>query len=247
MLFGYSRGAYTVRSLAGMLHEAGLVTRSKLDHVHEAYELYRGDGDADRPAARKFRERHARRVPIKLLACFDTVGALGLPDGIAPRALQRKYEFHDTRLSRAVEHAVHIVSIDEDRKAFAPTLMRGREGQVRELYLPGGHGGVGGGDAAQRELARNALFVMVEECRKVCDIGMVESRLPKELVKSVPHREGSSPRREMIKFFTGQRHRNIPNVEALHSCVYERYQNVKEWRPPSLEQFASVLLKAKKK
>lgn len=77
--FGFSRGAYTVRSLAGMIHESGLVRRQDIDFVHEAYELYRSDEDPESAKSCAFREEHGQRIPITLLACFDTVGSLGLP------------------------------------------------------------------------------------------------------------------------------------------------------------------------
>lgn len=69
-MFGFSRGSYTVRSLAGLINESGLVRRSELQFVHEAYELYRANEDVESEEAVAFREAHGDRVPIKLLACM---------------------------------------------------------------------------------------------------------------------------------------------------------------------------------
>jgi uncharacterized protein (DUF2235 family) len=71
-MFGFSRGAYTVRSLAGLIHEAGLVRRDKLDRVKEAYDLYRSDEDPESEVSASFRAENGERIPIKLLACWDT-------------------------------------------------------------------------------------------------------------------------------------------------------------------------------
>lgn len=115
-MFGYSRGAYTVRSLIGLINIAGLVKRNHIGFVDEAYAMYQRKPGVDSEEAVKFRMEHGQTIPIKCLVCFDTVGALGIP-GIFPALFQKelinKYQFHDTRLSKNVEHAVHAVSIEE--------------------------------------------------------------------------------------------------------------------------------------
>lgn len=86
-MIGFSRGAFTVRSLAGMLRVSGLVTRDKLAMVERAYEIYRDEsGPVDR--GESFMKEHCTRVhggkdyalvPITCMVVFDTVGALGVP------------------------------------------------------------------------------------------------------------------------------------------------------------------------
>lgn len=126
-LFGYSRGAYTVRSLCGLISIAGLVRRNHIHFVKEAYELYRRQSDALNEEAVAFRKEHGDAIPIKLLACFDTVGALGIPfalPGLVVNAMQRKrYEFHNTKLSSLIEHAVHVLSVDERRGGTSQNLI----------------------------------------------------------------------------------------------------------------------------
>lgn len=122
-LFGYSRGAYTVRSLAGLIHTCGLVRRRHLHKVGEAYKLYRKEGsqlDAD-GSVKKFREDYGERIKIKLLCCFDTVGSLGIPETVfgmtMPKAWRKQYEFHSTEINEDIEHAIHCLSIDEERNS----------------------------------------------------------------------------------------------------------------------------------
>lgn len=117
-LFGFSRGSYTVRSLAGFIYEAGLVRRDHIQYVKEAYELYRDNVDVESDDAVAFRQAHGDRVPIKLLACFDTVGSLGLPfdtPSFLNKFSKERYQFHDTTLNPLIENAIHMLSIDEDR------------------------------------------------------------------------------------------------------------------------------------
>lgn len=125
-LFGFSRGSYTVRSLAGFMFEAGLVRRNHIRHVHDAYELYRDNEDVESERAVSFRAEHGERVPIKLLACFDTVGSLGLPfegPSFMDRFSKERYQFHDTKLNPMIENAIHMLSIDEDRSGKSSTYL----------------------------------------------------------------------------------------------------------------------------
>lgn len=114
-LFGFSRGAYTVRSLAGMLYVSGLVSREHLAFAQEAYDMYRSGVGADSETAETFRAEHSKRVKISLLACFDTVGALGLPKSFLSASFNERYRFHNVKINPSIENAIHLLSIDENR------------------------------------------------------------------------------------------------------------------------------------
>jgi uncharacterized protein (DUF2235 family) len=145
-LFGFSRGAYTVRSLGGLIRAVGMLPRSGIRQIPEAYKVYQdAKGESsDRPdiklrelgGLQKFRQDLIRQygddyqeaVEITFLGCWDTVGALGIPDQIPwlplDQILNRKYQFHNTQLSSKILHARHAVSIDENRKEFDFTDMK---------------------------------------------------------------------------------------------------------------------------
>ncbi len=111
-VFGFSRGAYTARSLVGMIRNCGLLPRGSLtkpdpdanNALMEAYEIYRTrDGSADSERAQNFREeRRSRVIPIKFLGVWDTVGALGIPVESFGAFNKQQFEFHDTELSGTV-------------------------------------------------------------------------------------------------------------------------------------------------
>ena len=173
-LFGFSRGAYTVRSLAGMIGYAGLLGRDQMTLVGQAYELYRHGKSADRDAAKAFRAGHGTNVPpITLLGCWDTVGALGIPDKLPgiplDQAFTDRYRWLDFNLGKHVQAALHAVAIDERRKEFAHTPMySGSPDQVlHEVWFPGDHGCVGGGTEHKEPLSRTALEWMVEQIREL--------------------------------------------------------------------------------
>ncbi|MGY6635370.1 MAG: phospholipase effector Tle1 domain-containing protein [Alkalilacustris sp.] len=147
-LFGYSRGAYMARSLAGLLRASGLPERSQVGAAGRALARYRSPARSTRPdeiasfafrlahgpgvttseAERAWRndQGHPPGVPLGLayLGVWDTVGAMGVPAHYALLAglLNGPHRFHDCKLSRMVERARHAVALDERRQSFAPAL-----------------------------------------------------------------------------------------------------------------------------
>jgi uncharacterized protein (DUF2235 family) len=151
-IFGFSRGAFTARSIGGMIRKCGILKREHADQYHRALGLYHSKTTPADAEAARFREEHSLSpkddIPIKFIGVWDTVGALGIPvRGIA--ALQKgKYEFHDTELSGTVQFAYHALAIDERRGPFRPTLWdyKPKPGQVVEqVWFCGVHSDVGGG------------------------------------------------------------------------------------------------------
>jgi uncharacterized protein (DUF2235 family) len=128
-IFGFSRGAYTARSLAGLMRNVGLVKQEfapepKADDnevIVDGYHIYRErDEGPDSLAALEFRAEYCwDEIKIKFIGVWDTVGALGIPIS-ALSGLNEAYAFHDERLSRLIENAFHAVAIDEQRKEYAP-------------------------------------------------------------------------------------------------------------------------------
>ena len=151
-LFGFSRGAYTARSLVGLIRNCGLLRKSKAGRFMSAMDLYRKPDDPpDSPEARRFREANSREVPIAFLGVWDTVGALGIPLRGLHRLTRRKHQFHDIELSSIVKHAYQALAIDERRWPFRASVWKAlpKEGQtVEQVWFPGVHGDVGGGYAA---------------------------------------------------------------------------------------------------
>jgi len=167
-LFGFSRGAYTARSIAGLIRNMGILRRENLYLAGEVYKRYKDRSTEWSPngvQAVSFRERnnHPGIPPIRFLGVWDTVGALGAPFGtpfgLLITALS-KTRFHDMRLSTYVESAYHALAIDERRWPFRPTRWEldpihdqrnaaytQQKGipLYEEQWFPGVHSNVGGG------------------------------------------------------------------------------------------------------
>ena len=190
-LFGFSRGAYTARSLAGLIGNCGILRREHAYAVDRAFALYRSRARWTRPntnEARLFRRTYAHserqrdsdyplaedRTPIRFLGVWDTVGALGIPIP-APvpkpvrRFLSRRWSFHDVQLGSHVWHAAHAMAIDERRRPFEPTPFKPQADApaaqtIEQVWFAGVHSDVGGGYPDPR-LADITLLWMVERAQ----------------------------------------------------------------------------------
>jgi uncharacterized protein (DUF2235 family) len=136
-LFGFSRGAATVRSLAGFISRFGILPHSRPDLGAQAWKIYmKSDLDRREKMATDFLRRNTTTwCNIDFVGVWDTVSALGLPKAGAylDSIPGMRHTFHDFKLSKCIQHAYHAISIDEDRKAFLPTLYQTEENGVSLL------------------------------------------------------------------------------------------------------------------
>ncbi len=173
-IFGFSRGAYTARSVAGMVGRVGLLTKLALveERLPAAVQMYQ---QADMPAGAfgasvdEFKHDHCHPAKVHFLGVFDTVGALGVP-GFMRHAPQ----FHDVQLSGQIVHARHALAVDETRLKFAPTFWEAPEGvagaptedeRVKQVWFEGAHSDVGGG-YRETGLSDTALLWMAREAHQ---------------------------------------------------------------------------------
>ncbi len=142
-IFGFSRGAYTARSLAGFIALCGLLKPGAPLGTGQLFDRYRrGDerrtirwlkaGEAngtltDATLEERWMLSYAMAVPVKMVGVWDTVGSLGLLTTIPgldriPGLSRSGYAFLHTGLRLPIENGYHALAIDEHRAAFAPTL-----------------------------------------------------------------------------------------------------------------------------
>ena len=173
-LFGFSRGAFTVRTLAGLINDCGLV--SAADCATElrfrartalAYRVYRrkyralvarlfsiGAMNADEFKARFAMRDHTGQPlepHIRLLGVWDTVDAVGLPFRLADfwNAAIWQFKFRTTSLSTLVDKGCHALAMDDARASFTPVLWdetsHDVKNRVEQVWFAGAHSNVGGG------------------------------------------------------------------------------------------------------
>ena len=168
-LFGFSRGAYTARSLGGLIRKCGLLKCAVDDsvakaEVNRAYDFYRDvTTKPSDPLAIRFRLDHSIEVDIHFIGVWDTVGALGIPVTASWFPFARAhYQFHDTELSKIVKYAYQALALDEHRGDFKPavwtrnpytvkageslTSKKHEQIEIEQRWFIGSHSDVGGGN-----------------------------------------------------------------------------------------------------
>lgn len=168
-VLGFSRGAYSARSLVGMLNNCGLMKPEFAGlKAAVAYGIYRTRDDGpDSLVAKGFKDLFSRPINVKFLGVWDTVGALGIPLHVADKLNKAFYQFHDTRLSSIVQNAYHAVALDEHREDYLVTLWEPNQQPTQTMeqrWFCGAHADVGGG-YADRRLSDLALRWMQDRAR----------------------------------------------------------------------------------
>jgi uncharacterized protein (DUF2235 family) len=149
-IFGFSRGAYSARALAGVIGAAGVPLQAEFEQIERIWNYYRT------PPKRRQQSLDglAVKTPIRCVGVWDTVGSYGVPAGFGLAALVRAIPawttgFHDTRIGNHIQIGLHALAIDEMRRPFAPTFWtRPKDGMKREdveqVWFPGVHANIGG-------------------------------------------------------------------------------------------------------
>jgi uncharacterized protein (DUF2235 family) len=178
-LFGFSRGAFTVRVLAGLLHRIEVLhptAKNLIPYALKLYEPHYTHYDAKkreefRSVTGEFRDFfRTRKVDIRFLGLWDTVKAFGI---FWPRSLPHIRHNPDVGIVR------HALALDERRRSYLPTTWRGLDGyleepvpsgqHVKEVWFAGNHKDVGGGHPEKESgLSWISLKWMIDEVRKCC-------------------------------------------------------------------------------
>jgi uncharacterized protein (DUF2235 family) len=243
-LIGFSRGAYTVRALAGLIDNRGLLDAAKIDlkdkvdgyryAVGAWYSYQRARLDAkigllgildqavgQIPASFGFECSAGKDeyvfAPIEAVAVWDTVGAYGIPTYNLQAARIDIFQFADLALSPSVRNGLHAVAVDEQRTDFTPTLWD-PDPRVTQVLFTGSHGDVGGGypDCSQSDAA---LKWMTD---RLAGLGVrftaVPTFAPRPDPKGPAHEEWRHPPWTLLKHGP----RNFPGGLALSQALIDR-------------------------
>lgn len=169
-LFGYSRGGYAVRSLAGVIDRVGLVQHSHATEraVQLAYRHYQGNPESE--SARAFAARYCHpNAVIEMVGVWDSVKALGIRLPLLWMLTEGTHAFHNHELGASVRHGFQALAMHETRVVFEPVMWQtppgGGAGNVQQMWFRGAHGDIGGMiglSAAARPLANIPLVWMLE-------------------------------------------------------------------------------------
>jgi uncharacterized protein (DUF2235 family) len=257
--FGFSRGAFTARSTAGLVRNCGILRSQHVDRIKDAYRLYRSRDDPTKPdgmEAQIFRRMYSHPdTGIHFVGVWDTVGRLGIPiDGVR-LPLVNRWSFHDTRLSRYVRFAYHALAIDERRGPFKPTLWEQQEeapGQTLEqVWFAGVHCDVGGG-YSDPSLAEIPLLWMVDRAsaaglaflpdRLVAVGGEPDEKLRHLGVQVAPNALGrmEESRKGLYRLFRAYARPLPADGAAAASSAVRRRDETTDYRPPKLAEYLAA-------
>jgi len=246
-LFGFSRGAYTMRALSGLINNCGILKREDAKLINMAFKHYKTRGKAYSPSGEKsieFRKKYSHKSrDIKFMGLWDTVGAMGIPITFLG-SFSEKDEFYDTKIGKNVKNARHALAIDELRADFEPTFWReGDKNKVKQVWFAGVHSDIGGSykpDKKGLSIAENSLNWMIKEVEK---IGLeVESHLKDKIKINIAKTPLAEKHNSRTKFFRLKQkyYRNLEDSGEkvlIHESVKIRYEKDESYRPKNLEEY----------
>ncbi|HEY1774017.1 MAG TPA: DUF2235 domain-containing protein [Gammaproteobacteria bacterium] len=203
-LFGFSRGAYTARVIAALVHACGLLNPYSDNLISYAWNLFRDESSKNGgkqnqilslPVCTKFKETFSRAAPIHFIGVWDTVSSVG--------QVYNPFKLPYTKTNPSVEIVRHAISIDERRKFFRTNLWSNPSPQnktdVIQVWFAGAHADVGGGyPEAEGGLSKISLQWMIDEAR-TAGMGIDASKIPAVLMPAgyTPPPEPPSPTAKM--------------------------------------------------
>ncbi len=244
-LFGFSRGAYTVRALCGLINNCGIVKRNGANLINRAWEIYKSPASKNHPDgnnAKDFRQSHSHLSRnVHFVGVWDTVGALGIPISVMG-LLDGNDEFYDTKMGANVKFARHALAIDEKRVDFEPTVWQPRTGvDLKQVWFCGVHADIGGSyppDKNGQSIADIALGWMIDQAVSA------DLTLEPHLKAGLSEDEGArlhESRRNLFRFKSSL-HRPIEREGIsirIHPIVRRRYESNASYRPPELERLVN--------
>lgn len=232
-IFGFSRGAYTARSLGGMIYSCGLIEHDRLTDksIEKAFNVYK-KGDKEE---RKAYKRLNIQCPVHMIGVWDTVGALGIPISFLKKFTNKFLQFHDTTLNKETKSAYHALAIDEQRETFRPSLWdvtKKRENQtVEQVWFSGVHSDIGGG-YPERNHSDIAFKWMLDKAK---DQGLeIKENHEYEFKPDVTKKIHDS-----YKIYYGAKERRVATVSEyhipkVHISVKEKINKMPDYNPLAL-------------
>ncbi len=173
-LFGFSRGAYILQIICNLIDTYGLLAPSRIMYFDKMYDDWAGiDEMTDRDS---FKENYCLPAKISFCGVFDSVLGYYNEDKFSGNTI--KVMDKKRKLPICVDHAVHILSIDETRSEFVPYLWNSvtdAKQKLFQIWMPGGHTDIGGG-YPERLLSDISLITMLEYVNKLTELQIDKNR-----------------------------------------------------------------------
>ena len=239
-LFGFSRGAYTVRCLAGLINNCSILKKEHENRISEAYKLYKNPKEIpDGVYSQDFRSKYSvvQKAPIHFVGVWDTVGALGLPKSLG-LFIKKQHQFYDPKIGSIIKTARHALSIDETREDFEPTIWEQdweKKVDLKQVWFAGVHSDVGGSYPPDKGTEIHLSDIPMIWMKKEAEKQNLQFQPHIENVLLNPLANQHKEDKWMYKLL-GQKPRNITPNTYLHVSVKERYEKMK-YESETLNQY----------
>lgn len=244
-LFGFSRGAYTIRCLCGLINNCGIIKRKDAKEIQKAFNFYKTGGSAKKPNGPKSREFRARYShsessrQVKFVGVWDTVGAMGIPISFLG-LFDKKDEFYDTKIGTNVIIARHAMAIDELREDFEPTTWTPNgEMDLQQVWFAGAHSNIGGSYKPDKDGSLASDYALAWMIKEAHQAGLaVEPHIKQRLTQN-PTTKLTESRSKWYKLkaknFRPIDHKKGPVL--IHESVKQRYDLDGDYRPKNLKEY----------
>jgi uncharacterized protein (DUF2235 family) len=233
-IFGFSRGAYTARALAGMIHYFGIAQKGSKNLIPYVSKMYfRINRKKEYDIYRNFKKAFSHPCNPHFIGIWDTVAALG------PNLSKR---FPDLELNQDVRHGCHAIAIDERRKPYKVTLWdeskKKKEQEIEQVWFAGAHSDVGGGCANDERALSDIAFGWMMDKAHDCGLKLADN-WQKDLRQDALGRMHNGWRLSWI-IFGWPVSRKLPENIKIHQSVIDRINGTGEYRPALPEKFSTV-------
>jgi uncharacterized protein (DUF2235 family) len=232
-LFGFSRGAYAARALAGLLATVGILRPGSENLVPYAIAVYTRSKAYERQDWRFLyefanlfsREVDSRQaVPIAFVGLWDSVKAAGI--------LRWELKWPFTRKLRTVERVRHAVSIHEKRRPYGEYLVTPANSRqrVEQVWFGGVHSDVGGTFEDDPRLSTIALAWVTEGAREA-GVLLTPGELERQCALTPEHAFGTVHRMGWVWALLTYRRRQVPAGASVHQSVRDRLARDRRFAP----------------
>lgn len=242
-LFGFSRGAYTIRSLCGLINNCGILKRENAKLINTAFEYYKNPSKKYHPSAtlsKEFKNNNSHKSKdITFVGVWDTVGAMGIPISFLG-LFEDKDEFYDTKMGKNIKTARHALAIDEHRSDFVPTIWdESNHTDIQQVWFCGAHSDTGGSYKEDKDgslLSDIPLKWLVDEAKEK---GLGVERYLENKITNNPNAYIHNSRRSFYRI-KEKYYRKLEQYQEevlLHSSVKKRWESDNSYRPKNLAEY----------
>lgn len=243
--FGFSRGAYTVRALSGLINNCGILKKQYANLIIQAIKHYKNTTARFKPSSplsQQFRRDHAHDSrEVAFIGVWDTVGAMGIPLSIA-ELFSTKEDFHDRVIGKNAIKARHALGIDEIRADFEPTIWKPNgHTDLEQVWFCGVHSDIGGGYLPDENGELTALFPLgwIADEAALAGLTLENHWIIQQANTALPpiNKSYKAQYRLRGKYFRPIHHNCGDTI--LHGSVVQRWQHDQSYRPKNLVEYAN--------